>query len=454
MTGKGTGTETIALRMGQESPSGNRARRRVVVTGFGALTGVGLTAEESWTNLLAGRSGVEQITQFDARSYPTTIASEVKGFDPPPFLETKEARRMSRFELFALAATREALDRADLTVTAKNASEIGALIGTGIGSLTTNEQECKVMTARGGMRINPFFLPMMLANMATAQVTRIFGIQGYSSTVITACASGCQAIGEATEVIRRGAAEIMIAGGSEASVCELGLASFCVLRALSTRNDDPHAASRPFDGERDGMVPAEGAAILILESLESARRRGAKIYAEILGYGVSSDAYHVVAPRPDGAGAALAMTRALADAGIAPDQVDYINAHGTSTALGDAAETRAIKAVLGEHARQIPISATKSMIGHAMGAAGAIEALVCVLSLRDQRVHPTINQRSPDPECDLDYVPNEARAATVKVAMTNSFAFGGHNAVLVLAHNADTAAAPGDEGLSDAYSIG
>ncbi len=406
-------------------------RRRVVVTGFGAVTAVGLDAEESWRNLCDGRSGVTRITQFDPSGYPSTIAAEVKGFVPPTFLDPKEARRMSRFELFALEATSQALASAGIEVTEENADDVGVIVGTGIGSLTTNEQECKVMFQRGGMRMNPFFLPMMLANMATAQVTRQFGMRGYSSTVITACASGGQSIGEASEVIRRGAAEIMVAGGSEASVCELGLASFCVLRALSNRNDDPPAASRPFDRDRDGMVPAEGAALLVLESLESARRRGAHIYAEVLGYGVSSDAYHVVAPRPDGTGAARAMRRALDDAGLAPGDVDYINAHGTGTVLGDAAETRAIKQVFGERAYRVPVNSTKSMIGHAMGAAGAIEALVSVLSIRDCRIHPTINYQTPDPDCDLDYVPGRARELPIRAAMSNSFAFGGHNAVLI-----------------------
>jgi len=407
-------------------------RRRVVVTGYGALTGVGLDAEESWKNLLAGRSGIGQITQFDASSYPTTIACEVPDFERPDFLDAKEARRMSRFELFALAATKEALDRAELKFGPDAADDVGVLIGTGIGSLTSTEQECTVMNARGGMRINPFFLPMMLANMATAQVSRMFGCRGYSSTIVTACASGCMAIGEAAEVIRRGDAEVMIAGGSEASITELGLASFCVLRALSNRNSEPERASRPFDKNRDGMVPAEGVAVLILESLEFAESRGARILGEVLGYGNSSDAYHVVAPRADGAGAALAMRRALCDADLRPESIDYVNAHGTSTPLGDAAETRAIKQALGDHAYQVPISSTKSMIGHAMGAAGAIEALVCLLSIRDGLVHPNVNYDTPDPECDLDIVANEARRVPVRIAMTNSFAFGGHNAVLVL----------------------
>ena len=409
---------------------GRDRRRRVVVTGFGALTAVGIGVEATWKNLLAGQSGVDRITQFDPTGYPSTIAAEVKGFEPPAFLDAKEARRMSRFELFALSATQEALGSASLTVTEENADDVGVIVGTGIGSLTTTQQECAVMLQRGGMRMNPFFLPMMLANMATAQVTRVFNLRGYSTTVVTACASGAQAIGEAADVIRRGAAEIMIAGGSEASVCELGLASFCVLRALSSRNDEPTRASRPFDRTRDGMVPAEGAALLVLESLESAKRRGARIYAEVLGYGVSSDAYHVVAPRPDGDGAARAMIRALNDAEVVPNEVDYINAHGTGTVLGDAAETRAIKSVFGERAYEIPVSSTKSMIGHSMGAAGAIEALVTVLSIRDGVVHPTINYETPDPECDLDYVPNQCRPASIEVALSNSFAFGGHNAVL------------------------
>jgi 3-oxoacyl-[acyl-carrier-protein] synthase II len=323
--------------MSPSDRSNGSHRRRVVVTGFGSVTGVGLTAEESWRNLLLGKSGVARISQFDPTNYPSTLASEVKGFKVPSFLDPKEARRMSRFELFALASTKEALDLAGITVDDSNADDIGVIIGTGVGSLTTTENETRVMIARGGMRMNPFFLPMMLANMASAQVSRVFGVQGYSSTIVTACASGAQAIGEATDVIRRGAAEVMLAGGSEASICELGLSSFCILRALSQRNDDPEAASRPFDRDRDGMVPAEGAAVLVLESLDSAQRRGARIYAEILGYGVSSDAHHVVAPRPDGVGAAKAMCRALRDAHIIPAQVDYVNAHGTSTVLGDAA---------------------------------------------------------------------------------------------------------------------
>ncbi len=407
-----------------------RERRRVVVTGLGAVTPVGLNVEETWRNLLRGVSGVRRITQFDPSGFPSQLAGEVDGFDTPACVEPKEARRMSRFELFALACTEQALAAANFAIDERNTEDVGVLFGTGIGSLTTTQRECQVLLERGGMRVNPFFLPMMLPNMAAAQVTRIFNIQGYSSTVVTACASGGQAIGEAAEVIRRGAAEVMVAGGVDASICALGLASFAVLRALSQRNDDPARASRPFDLHRDGLVPGEAGAVLILESLDHARARGAPIIAELVGYGASSDAYHVVAPHPDGRGAAQAIRRALRDAGIEPGDVDYINAHATSTQVGDTAETKGIKLALGDAAYRIPISATKSMIGHSMGGSGAVGAMAAVLSIRDGIVHPTINYETPDPDCDLDYVPNEARRAAVRVALAESFAFGGHNAVL------------------------
>ena len=407
-----------------------RPRRRVVVTGLGAVTPVGLDVETTWRNLLAGVSGVRRITQFDPSQFPAQLAGEVDGFEAPACLEPKEARRMSRFELFALASAEQALTAANLKIDDGNTEDVGVLLGTGIGSLTTTQRECQVLLEKGGMRINPFFLPMMLPNMATAQVSRIFGIQGYSSTIVTACASGGQAIGEAAEVIRRGAAEVMLAGGVDASICALGLASFAVLRALSQRNDEPTRASRPFDLDRDGLVPGEAGAVLILESLDYAQARGATILAELVGYGVSSDAYHVVAPHPEGRGAAQAMRRALRDAGLAPGEVDYINAHATSTVLGDTAESKAIKQVFGDDAYRIPISATKSMIGHSMGGSGAVGAMVAVLSIRDGLLHPTTNYETPDPDCDLDYVPNEARRADVRVALANSFAFGGHNAVL------------------------
>lgn len=337
---------------------------------------------------------------------------------------------MSRFELFSLAAAQEALAAARFSITPENTESVGVLIGTGVGSLTTVEREVGVLFDKGGMRINPFFLPMMLANMASAQVTRVFDIQGYSSCIVTACSSSGQAIGEAAEVIRRGAADVMLAGGTEASICSTGMASFAVLRALSQRNDDPAGASRPFDLHRDGLVPAEAGVLFVLEALEHAQARNATILAELVGYGVSSDAYHVVAPHPEGRGAAQAMRRALRDAGHAPEDVDYVNAHATATQLGDAAETKAIKEVFGERASSLPISATKSMVGHTMGAAGAIGAFSAVMAIQTGVIHPTINYETPDPGCDLDYVPNVARKASVRLALANAFAFGGHNAVL------------------------
>jgi 3-oxoacyl-[acyl-carrier-protein] synthase II len=358
------------------------------------------------------------------------MAGEVNDFRLPDRVDAREARRMSRFELFAVACVEEALASAGLKLENEDPASVGAIIGSGIGSLTTTQHECGILAAKGGMKINPFLLPMMLPNMATAQVSRLFNIQGYTSTIVTACASGGQSIGEAGEVIRRGGAEVMIAGGAEASICAMGLAGFAVLRALSLRTGDPKRASRPFDRNRDGLVPSEAAALFVLESLEHAQARGAKIVAELVGYGATSDAHHVVAPHPEGRGAAQATRLALRQAGLAPTEVDYINAHATATPLGDAAETKALKAALGEHAYSVPISATKSMIGHAMGAAGAVGALAAVLAIRDGVVHPTINYETPDPECDLDYVPNEARRVNVRVALSNAFAFGGHNTVL------------------------
>jgi 3-oxoacyl-[acyl-carrier-protein] synthase II len=419
---------TVADRPQADSDS---VRRRVVVTGLGACTAVGHTAEESWQSLIAGKSGIARITQFDPSNYPSRLAAEVKDFRPADFLDPKEVRRLSRFILLALSSAHEAIGQARLTIDDGNRDRIGVLLGTGIGSLTATEEGCRTVRERGGGRLNPFFLPMMLPNMAAGQVSRLFGARAYSSTIITACAAGAQAIGEATEVIRRGGADVMIAGGTEASICEMGLAGFCAIRALSSRNDDPERASRPFDADRDGMVPAEGAALLVLESLDHALARGAVPLAEMLGYGVSSDAFHMVAPDPSGSGAALAIRHALADAEIGPMDVDYINAHATSTIAGDTAETSAIKCVFGEHAHQVPISSTKSMIGHSMGASGAIEAMVAVNTIRDGIIHPTINYEKADPSCDLDYVPNTARQAKVEVVMSDSFGFGGQNVVLV-----------------------
>jgi 3-oxoacyl-[acyl-carrier-protein] synthase II len=410
--------------------SDRNGKSRVVVTGIGAITALGNDPDESWHNLLAGKSGIRTITQFDASPFPTRIAAEVDFDQPMSFVGRKDLRRMSRFVQFALFACDQAITNAGIDLPSEDSSDIGVIIGTGIGSLTTTERECGTLFRRGGMRVNPNFLPMMLPNMATSQVTRIFGIHGYSSTTVTACSSGAQAIGDAAEVIRRGGAQVMLAGGSEASICALGMSSFSVLRALSLRNDEPTRASRPFDRDRDGLVPAEGATTFVLENLDRAQRRNAPILAEITGYGTSSDAYHVVAPHPKGDGAVKAMTQALDDAAISPDEVDYINAHATSTPVGDDVETLAIKRVFGDRAYKLPVSATKSMLGHAMGASGAIEALAAILSIRDNVVHPTINYETPDPDCDLDYVPNEARELPVRTALSNSFAFGGHNVVL------------------------
>jgi 3-oxoacyl-[acyl-carrier-protein] synthase II len=407
------------------------SRRRVVVTGFGAVTPVGLDAESSWRALLAGTSGVGRIRAFDPSAYPSQLAGEVDDYQPPDFIDAKEARRLSRFIQFALSTTHEALERAGLDLKREDPARVGVLVGTGIGSLTTAQEGILTIKERGGNRLSPFFLPTMLPNMAAGQLSKAFCARAYSSTIITACAAGAQAIGEASEAIRRGAAEIMIACGTEASICETGLAGFCAIRALSQRNDDPTRASRPFDGERDGMVPAEGAATLILEAYERARARGAPIYAELAGYGCSSDAYHMVAPDPEGAGAALAIANALEAADLPPGQVDYANAHATSTQAGDLAETRALKSVFAEHARELPISSTKSMLGHSMGASGAIEAVVSLLTMRDGMIHPTVNQERPDPECDLDYVPNRARAKQVDAVISDSFGFGGQNVVLV-----------------------
>jgi len=405
---------------------------RVVITGMGALTPLGLSVEETWEGLLAARSGIGRITRFDPSAYPTQIAGEVKGFEPQDYMDPRQARRMSRFSQFAVAATRMALEDAGLTIKETNTEEMGVLVGNAIGGLEDTMNTCRVMFTQGGMHISPFYIVMTPSNLAAFQVAYTYGIKGYNSTIATACAAGAHAVGEAAEVIRRGKAKVMVTGGTEAALCELGLAVFCVGRAYSTRNDEPKRACRPFDRDRDGFVGSEGCGILILESLEHAQERGARIYAEVLGYGASSDAYHLIAPDPEGAGAARAMHWALEDARLEPENVDYINAHGTGTSLGDVAETVAIKKVFGPYAYQVPISSTKSMIGHLMGAAGAVEAIVCALTIRDNLIHPTINYETPDPQCDLDYVPNQARQAEVKVTLSNSFGLGGQNACLVL----------------------
>jgi 3-oxoacyl-[acyl-carrier-protein] synthase II len=412
-------------------PRKRSIKERVVVTGLGAITPLGLSVEETWQGLVAGRSGIGRITYFDPSDYPTHILGEVKGFDPGEYMDRKEAKRMARFSQFAVAATKMALEDAGLTINGENTEEVGVLLGNSVGAIDETEKACRVMFERGGMRLSPFFIVMMPPNLAAFQVAYTYGIKGYSSIISTACAAGSQAIGEAAEVIRRGKAKVMVTGGTEAGVCELALAVFCVGRAYSTRNNEPERASRPFDKDRDGFVGGEGSGILILESLEHALDRGARIYAEVLGYGASNDAYHLIAPDPEGEGAARAMRWALEDAGVEPSEVGYINAHGTGTPLGDVSETLAIKKVFGDHAYRVPISSSKSMIGHLWGAAGAVESIVCILSIRDNIIHPTINLDTPDPDCDLDYVPNVARKAQVDIAICNSFGLGGQNACAV-----------------------
>jgi 3-oxoacyl-[acyl-carrier-protein] synthase II len=408
------------------------ARRRVVITGMGAITCLGLNVPDFWQGLLAGRSGIGPITQFDASAYPCRISAEVKGFDPRQYIDFKEARRMARCSHFAVAAARQALDDARLTIPFANDGRVGVLLGTGVGGLPEAIEGIKTMQEKGGMRLSPFAGTAILPNMPTFHVANTLGAKGYNATVVTACAAGTQSVGEATEIIRRGSADVMLTGGTEAIICEMAIAVFCVMRALPTRNDEPTKASRPFDAQREGFVLGEGAGILVLEELSHALARGAPIYAEVLGQAANSDAYHVAAPDPEARGAILAMREALADAGITPEQVDYINAHGTGTPLNDAAETMAIKQVFGEYAYKVPVSSTKSMIGHAMGAAGALEAMVCALTIRDQIIHPTINYEFPDPACDLDYVPNQARPAVVDITLSNSFGLGSQNACLVL----------------------
>ncbi len=406
-----------------------RKRHRVVVTGMGAVTPLGLTVEEYWRGLIEGRSGIGPTTLCDCSDLSCKISGEVKGFNPLDFMEKKEARRMSRFSWFAVAASRMAIEDAKLDLSKEPQDRIGVFLGNGIGGLPDTEENCQILFTKGGMRVNPFFMPMTLPNMAAGQVSIALGLKGYISTVITACAAGSQAIGEAAEVIRRGRADVMLAGGTEAGLTRIGIAGFCVMKALTSSNEEPTKASRPFDAKHDGFVPAEGAGVLVLESLEHALRRNATILAEVAGFGVSSDAYHVV--QIDSEGAARAMRLALEDAGLSPQDVDYINAHGTSTPLNDVAETKAIKKVFGDYAYKVPISSTKSMIGHLLGGAGGVEAIACVKTINEGIIHPTINHEQPAPECDLDYVPNVARKKEVKVVLSNSFGFGGQNACLI-----------------------
>ncbi len=406
-------------------------RVRVVVTGMGAMTPLGESPDEFWRNLAAGRSGVGPMTLCDPEGYPCRISGEVTGFDPGQYIPGREARRMARFSQLAVAAGLQAVESSGIDVSREDPYRVGVILGNGNGGFPTLEENCRILADRGGMRMSPFFFPMILPNMAAAAVSRYLGAQGYNSTSTTACASSNQAIGEAMDVIRRGTADVVFAGGAEAGISLLGLSGFAVMRALSTRNDAPEQASRPFDADRDGFVPSEGAVVLVMESLEHAVNRGATILAEVAGFGSTSDAGHPVQPEESGASAAQAMSFALSDAGVAIEQVDYINAHGTSTPLNDTLETVAIKRLFGERAYQIPVSSTKSMIGHSLGAAGALEAAACIKTIAEATVHPTINYASPDPSCDLDYVPNVARHLDAVVVLSNAFGFGGQNACLV-----------------------
>lgn len=406
-------------------------RRRVVITGMGIVSPLGESVKEYWGSLVNGVSGIGPMTLADPTEYPCKVAGEVTDFDPGQYINPKEARRMARFSQLAMAAAGMALEDASLDLSSEDVEKIGVVMGNGNGGFPTTEDNARIVFERGGMKVNPFFIPMILPNMAAANISRIYGLKGYTSTIITACAAGNQAIGEATEAIRRGAADVVLGGGCEAGICQLGLGGFNVIKALSRRAGDPTMASRPFEANRDGFVPAEGAAILVLESLEHAESRGATVLAEVVGYAVSSDAFHAVQPDEDGTGASRAMRWAMDNAGIQPAEVDYINAHGTSTPINDMVETLAIKKAFGQQAYKVPISSTKSMIGHALGGAGALEAVACVSSILNNEIHPTINYQDPDPKCDLDYVPNVSRKQSVGLVLSNSFGFGGQNACVV-----------------------
>ena len=404
---------------------------RVVVTGIGLVTPVGLNSESTWNSLVEGRSGIDYISLFDAEGYESRIAGEVDNFDASAALGRKEAKRLDRFSQFACVAALEALEHANLNMEKEDADRVGVLIGSGVGGIITISDQHKILLKRGPKRVSPFLVPMMLGDMASGQVSMMIGAKGPNFSTVSACATGADSIGEALEMIRRGRADVVIAGGTEAAICEIGVAGFNSCMALSTRNEDPQGASRPFDSDRDGFVLGEGAGLLVLESLKHAEQRGANILAEMSGYGASSDAHHVTEPHPDGEGAARAMKWAIEDAGITPDKVDYINAHGTSTPLNDKYETIAMKRMYGDHAYNLAISSTKSMTGHLLGAAGAIEAAFTVLAIKNDIVPPTINIENPDPDCDLNYIPNTAKKQPVNVAMSNSLGFGGHNASLV-----------------------
>lgn len=407
-------------------------KRRVVITGLGAVTPVGIGKEKFWNSLLEGKSGIGKITAFDPSSINCHIAGEVKDFSPEDFIDKKEAKRMDRFAQFAVAAAKLAFEDAKMDLDKEDKERIGTCIGTGIGGVETLHNQFKVLFEKGADRISPFFVPMMIGNMAAGQVSITFGLKGVNTCVVTACATGTNCIGDSFRIISRGDADVMVAGGTEAAVSPIAVGGFASMKALSTRNDEPQKAARPFDRDRDGFVMGEGSGVVILEELEHALARGANIYAEVVGYGENADAYHVTAPAPEGLQQANCMKLAIEDAGIKPEQVDYINAHGTSTPANDLNETKAIKALFGEHAKNMLISSIKSMTGHLLGAAGGVEAIATALSIKNNIVPPTINLENPDEELDLDYVPNKARNHNVNYALSNSFGFGGHNAALLL----------------------
>jgi 3-oxoacyl-[acyl-carrier-protein] synthase II len=408
----------------------NMEKRRVVVTGLGAVTPLGNDVETTWQNLIAGKSGIGPLTRVNPDDYPAKVAAELKDFNPENYMDKREARKMDRFTQYAVAASLMAVKDANLEITEENAPRIGVWIGSGIGGMETFEQQFETFLQRGYRRVSPFFVPMMIPDMAAGQVSIILGAKGINSCTVTACATGTNSIGDAFKVIQRGDADVMITGGTEAPITKMSLAGFCANTALST-NPDPNTASRPFDKNRDGFVMGEGAGILVLEELEHALKRGAKIYAEIVGYGSTGDAYHITAPAPGGEGGVRAMRQALSDAGMKPEEIDYINAHGTSTEYNDKYETMAIKEVFGEHAYKLAVSSTKSMTGHLLGAAGAVEAVFSILTIKEGIIPPTINYETPDPDCDLDYVPNVARKQEVRAVLSNSLGFGGHNATLI-----------------------
>ncbi len=406
-------------------------KRRIVVTGLGLLTPLGIGVEKSWEGLVQGRSGIRRITHFDPAAFATQIAGEVEGFNPEDYIEPKEIKKMDRFIHFGVAAATMAVEDSQLKIDQGNAERVGVYVGAGMGGLSTIEHYHKVLLERGPRRITPFFIPMLIINLAAGQISIRFGAKGPNVAPATACATGSHSIGEAFKVIQRGDADVMIAGGTESVITTMGIGGFNAMKALSTRNDEPEKASRPFDRDRDGFVMGEGAGILVIEELNHALERKARIYAELTGYGLTADAYHITSPAPEGEGAARCMAIALRDAGVEPGEVDYINAHGTSTKYGDELETSAIKTVFGEHAYKLAVSSTKSMTGHLLGAAGGVEAVVCCLSIKDGIIPPTINLDNPDPECDLDFVPHTARRKEVRCSMSNSFGFGGTNACLI-----------------------